>query len=150
MQLSPQDVEQFFRLHKALMCFVGRRLEVIDEMVTTLEAYTRLPVEVRLKVHKALVENMDLIDAFVDENPFHLDEADLEIVRSWKHLVSGHVLRLPPAPELHGVPVREGAGRRLRRPCPVPTRSRSCSGLTCPGWSRRPCCRSRGRSSTTG
>ena len=32
---------------------------------------------------------MDLIDAFADENPFHFDEADLEIVRSWKHLVTG-------------------------------------------------------------
>lgn len=32
---------------------------------------------------------MDLIDAFADENPFRFSEEDLEIVRSWKHLVSG-------------------------------------------------------------
>jgi hypothetical protein len=89
MRLSPQDVEQFFRLHKALMFFVGRRLGLIDETVTTPEAYSRVPWEVRFKVHKALVENMDLIDAFIDENPFHLDEDDLEIVRSWKDLVAG-------------------------------------------------------------
>jgi Domain of unknown function (DUF6398) len=89
MQLSPQDVEQFYRLHKALMVFTGRRLELLDETVTTPEAYSSSPMEVRFKVHKALVEHMELIDAFIAENPFHLDEGDLEIVRSWKDLVAG-------------------------------------------------------------
>src|SRR5271165_1649719 len=32
---------------------------------------------------------MDLIDAFANENPFGFDETDLEIMRSWKHLVAG-------------------------------------------------------------
>lgn len=32
---------------------------------------------------------MDLIDAFVDENPFGFDGRDLEVVRSWKDLVAG-------------------------------------------------------------
>ena len=32
---------------------------------------------------------MDLIDAFVSENPFRLSEDELEIVRSWKDLVAG-------------------------------------------------------------
>ena len=32
---------------------------------------------------------MDLIDAFVSENPFNLPDEELEIVRSWKHLVAG-------------------------------------------------------------
>jgi hypothetical protein len=68
---------------------VNQRLEVIDEKVATPEAYSGLPPEARVKVHKALLDHMDLIDAFADENPFHFDEADLEIVRSWKHLVTG-------------------------------------------------------------
>jgi hypothetical protein len=89
MRLSPQDAEQFYRLHKALMFFVSRRLGLIDETVTTPEAYAHVPWEVRFKVHKALVEDMDLIDAFLDENPYHLDEGDLDIVRSWKDLVAG-------------------------------------------------------------
>ena len=89
MQLSLEDVDLFFRLHQSLMFFVNQRLKVIDEKVATPEAYSGLPPKTRIKVHKALLDHRDLIDAFADENPFHFDEADLEIVRSWKHLVSG-------------------------------------------------------------
>lgn len=71
------------------MFFVNQRLGVIDRKVATPEAYSGLPPETRSKVHEALLENMGLIDAFADENPFHFAEADLEIVRSWKHLVTG-------------------------------------------------------------
>jgi hypothetical protein len=89
MQLSLEDVDRFFRLHRSLMFYVNQTLKVIDENVATPEAYSGLPPETRVEVHKALLDHMDLIDAFADENPFHFDEADLEIVRSWKHLVSG-------------------------------------------------------------
>src|SRR5690242_10508124 len=89
MQLSLEDVQQFFRLHRSLMFFVNQRLQVLDEDIATPEAYSHLPWEPRFKVHEALLEHRELIDAFVDENPFHFDEADLEIVRSWKHLVAG-------------------------------------------------------------
>ncbi len=89
MSLLPEDVNQFYRLHKALMLFVNQRLQVIEEKPASTEEYEHLAPEVRMKVHKALLEHMDLIDAFADENPFHFDESDLEIVRSWKHLVAG-------------------------------------------------------------
>ena len=89
MQLSLEDVDQFFRLHGSLMFYVNRRLKVLDEEVATPEAYSGLPPEARFKVHEALLEHTELIDAFVDENPPGFDEDDLEIVRSWKHLVSG-------------------------------------------------------------
>jgi hypothetical protein len=89
MQLSLEDVALFFRLHHSLMFFVNQKLEVLEEKVATPEAYSGLPPEARIKVHKALLDRMDLIDAFADENPFHFDQADLEIIRSWKHLVTG-------------------------------------------------------------
>src|SRR5262245_54661344 len=89
MRLSPDDAQQFYRLHKALMLYVSQQLGVLDEPVATPETYAALPYEARMKVHKALLDHVDLIDAFADENPFHFDVADLEIVRSWKHLVGG-------------------------------------------------------------
>src|SRR4051794_9669488 len=89
MQLPLEDVEQFFRLHRSLMFFVNRRLKVIDKKVATPEKYSGLPHETRVEVHKALLEHTDLIDAFADENPFEFSDVDLEIVRSWKNLVSG-------------------------------------------------------------
>jgi hypothetical protein len=89
MQLSLEDVDQFFRLHRSLMFFVNQRLKVVDKEVASVEAYASLPAEARVKVHEAFLEHPDLIDAFADENPFHFNDANLEIVRSWKHLVSG-------------------------------------------------------------
>src|SRR3954454_20891250 len=89
MQLPLEDVDLFFRLHRGLMFFVNRRLRVLDREVATPEAYSGLPPEARVEVHKALLDHTDLIDAFADENPFGFDEAGLEIVRSWKDLVTG-------------------------------------------------------------
>jgi hypothetical protein len=89
MQLSLEDVKQFFRLHRSLMFFVNQRLKVLDEDVADPKAYSGLPWQARIKVHAALLEHRELIGAFADENPFHFDEADLEIVRSWKHLLAG-------------------------------------------------------------
>ena len=89
MQLPPEDYQLFFRFHRSLMFFVGRRLEMLDEEIATPEAYAKISWETRFKVHQALVEHKDLIDAFADENPFGFDEGELEIIRSWKHLVAG-------------------------------------------------------------
>ena len=89
MELSLEDVDQFFRLHRSLLFFVNQRLKVLDKKVATPEAYSGLPPDDRIKVHGALLDHPELIDAFADENPSHLDEAELEIVRSWKHHVTG-------------------------------------------------------------
>jgi hypothetical protein len=89
MPLSIEDVARFFRLNWGLMFFVNRELKVVDGKVDTPQAYAALPPETRIEVHEALVGRIDLVDAYADENPFRLDEADLEVIRSWKHLVAG-------------------------------------------------------------
>lgn len=88
-QLDIEAVDLFFRLHRSLMFFVNQKLRVIDEKAATPEKYSGLPPEKRIKVHEAFLEHTDLVNAFAVENPFHLGEDELEIVQSWKHLVSG-------------------------------------------------------------
>jgi hypothetical protein len=89
MLLEPQDVELFFRLHRTLMFFVNQRLKVIPNQLGTPEEFAALSPDVRVKVRDALNANVDLIQAFVDENPAHFSEGELDIVRSWRHLVTG-------------------------------------------------------------
>jgi len=89
MLLEPQDVELFFRLHRTLMVFVNQRLKVIPNKLATPEEFAVLSPEVRLKVRDALNAKRDLIESFVDENPAHLSHSDIDIVRSWRHLVAG-------------------------------------------------------------
>ena len=89
MLLEPQDAELFFRLHRTLMFFVNQRLKVIPDDLPRPEEFAALSPEVRLKVRDALIANIDLIESFVDENPAHFSEDELDIVRSWRHLVAG-------------------------------------------------------------
>ncbi len=89
MTLDPDDAERFFRLHKALTLFVNRRLKIVELPAESSKAIIALPPAHRLKVRDALVEHLDLIDAFVEENPYKLDPDELEIVQSWRDLVAG-------------------------------------------------------------
>ena len=88
-QLAPQDVEQFFKLHRALMFFVNQRLKLIPDDRATPEEFAALPPKTRLQVRDAFVQHTDLIQAFVQENPAYLPSDELDIVRSWRHLVHG-------------------------------------------------------------
>ena len=87
MLLSPDDAELFFRLHRSLMHFVNQRLGVVPNVAGPVE-FAELPPEDRLEVRKAFLDNIDLIETFVDENPAKLGEDELEIVLSWRHHVS--------------------------------------------------------------
>ena len=71
------------------MFFVNQRLKVIPDKITSPQDFAALSPEVRLKVRDALLNHMDLIDSFVAENPARLPEVELDIVGSWRHLVSG-------------------------------------------------------------
>lgn len=89
MLLTPQDVELFFKLHRALMFFVNQRLKVVPDDIASPDAFAALSPEVRLEVRDAFLNHTDLIQSFVDENPAHLPDDELAIVRSWRHLVAG-------------------------------------------------------------
>ena len=89
MLLNPHDAQLFFRLYPALMFFVNQRLKVLPDGLVSPEGFGTLAPEDRLKVREALLDHTDLIQSFVDENPAHLPDDDLAIVRSWRHLVAG-------------------------------------------------------------
>jgi hypothetical protein len=89
MLLTPQDAELFFRPHRALMFFVNQRLGVLPDAVASPDEFSGLSPEVRLKVRDAFLQHTDLIQQFVEENPARLTAEELDLVRSWRHLVHG-------------------------------------------------------------
>jgi Domain of unknown function (DUF6398) len=89
MLLAPPDVELFFKLYWALMFFVNQRLQVIPNALTSPDAFGALPPEVCLKVRDAFLAHTDLLQPFVEENPTHLSDEELDLVHSWQHLVHG-------------------------------------------------------------
>ena len=88
MLLTPTEAELFFKLHRALMFFVNQQLHVLPD-IKTIDEYSGQSPEVRLKVHKAFLDEIDLIEKFIDDNPAGLIEEELEIVQSWHGLVAG-------------------------------------------------------------
>jgi hypothetical protein len=89
MLLPPQNVELFFKLHRALMFFVNQRLQVLPDNLASREEFAALSPEFRLKVRDAFLDHTDLLASFVEQNPAHLSDEELAIVRSWRHLVAG-------------------------------------------------------------
>lgn len=77
----------FFRLHRALMFFVNQRLGLIPDDLSGPDDYAELPPEIQVKIRDAFLANTHLIESFVAENPAHLSEDEIDIVRSWRHLV---------------------------------------------------------------
>ena len=71
------------------MFFVNQRLKVLPDKIATPEEFAALSPEVRIKVRDALNYNLDLIESFTAENPAHLSDDELDIVSSWRHLVTG-------------------------------------------------------------
>ena len=88
MLLEPQDAQLFFKLHRTLMHFVNQRLQVVPD-INSPEEFATLPPEIRLKVREAFLDESDLIEVFVDQNPANLGDDELDIVLSWRHQVAG-------------------------------------------------------------
>ena len=88
MLLRPDEAELFFKLHSSLMCFVNERLEIVPG-VQSPDEFRVLSTDWRLKVRTGLLDNMDLLEAFIGSNPFDLSTEELKIVSSWKHQVAG-------------------------------------------------------------
>ena len=70
------------------MFFVNKQPQILPK-IETVDEYSGQPPEARLKVHKAFLDDIDIIEKFIDENPAALTEEELEIIHSWHHLVSG-------------------------------------------------------------
>ena len=88
MRLSKEDLKLYYRLHPALLFYTNQKGEIIDG-ISTLEEFKGLPVEKAFKVRESLWEKPDLIDSFVQENPFGFTEEELGIVHDWKSSIRG-------------------------------------------------------------
>jgi len=88
MKRSRQDADLFYTLMWPLQFFVHQRLHILPD-VDTLPAYIACPSDHKLQVCQALYEHVDLIDAFLQENPQHFSEETLALIATWKHYQAG-------------------------------------------------------------
>lgn len=88
MNLSYDEAGLYYKLMWPLQFYTGRKLKILSNC-PTVDAYQKLDAEHKLPVRDALFENIDFIDAFVKENPDHLNTEELAIIQSWRHFVRG-------------------------------------------------------------
>lgn len=87
-RLSPEDNKLYIKLNQNLLVFVAQKLGSKFD-VKSREDFLRLSLEEKLSIRNELMKRINLIDEFVDSNPFNFTPSELEIIRSWKNRVNG-------------------------------------------------------------
>lgn len=87
MKLSKQDATLFYKLNWALLYYVNQEFHVIKGL-TKPEFKDKDRNQIH-KLYEILYSNTELIDQFIDENPFNFNEDELNIIGKWKTFVKG-------------------------------------------------------------
>jgi hypothetical protein len=82
MLIDPDEGRLFYRLYWLLMIFVNQRLKVAGVYPATPEEFSLLSDALRFKVREAVLAEIDVLQAFIAENPAHLLPEELDIIAS--------------------------------------------------------------------
>jgi hypothetical protein len=90
MRISSEEAALFHKLHAALLYHANKRLKVLRKKFDSPhDLVTQATTEQRAQVRDAVVERPECIDSLAAQNPFGFPAEELELLRSWKHMVSG-------------------------------------------------------------
>jgi hypothetical protein len=89
MLLPPEESSLFLALYQHLIGFAAGRLGGVKGIVD-FKSFRAASSEAKAKARDRLLDNIALIDAFVEENPGEFRETDLASVIPWRHFVRGH------------------------------------------------------------
>ena len=88
MILPPHETERFYRVWWVLLRYINAQRHVMPDMPATAEAGA-ISLEAAGQLRAALWADEHLRTQFIRENPAALPTADLSLVESWQHRVSG-------------------------------------------------------------
>lgn len=88
MKLAEDDAKLFYKLHPSLLLHANRRLKILDD-ITSIDNMIKLSLQDKAKIRDELWKHPEMINSFVEDNPFGFSETELEIIISWKHFISG-------------------------------------------------------------
>ncbi|NJD54712.1 MAG: hypothetical protein FIB07_17870 [Candidatus Methanoperedens sp.] len=90
MKLSKEEANLFYKLIWALLFYTNQKYPVIKELKEPM-LKDRPPTEI-VGLNEKLFSHPELIDSFVDENPFSFTLEELEIIKSWKNFIKSNFL----------------------------------------------------------
>ena len=85
MKLSKEEVNLFYKMSGALLFYINQKYPVIKELKKP--TFENIPPVHIKSLYEKLSFHTELIDSFVDENPFSFTQEELEIIKSWNNLV---------------------------------------------------------------
>ncbi len=88
MKLSEENVSLFYKLHPALLFYANQQMN-ISKNVSSIDKLMHLPLKDKVEIRNALFDNINLIDSFIEENPFKFSAEEREIVKGWKNSIKG-------------------------------------------------------------
>jgi len=88
MQLSPKDIELFYKLFHSLLVYINEKHPALVGL-NSRDDFPKFPLEEISNLRDKLYEHPDLMDSFIEENPFGFSPEELDIIRSWHHFVQG-------------------------------------------------------------
>lgn len=91
MRLKKDEIEEFFKLHKALIFYINKKKNIIKGITSVSELKGDIAEKV-VKLRDVIIKNPLLIDEFVTENPFNFKDDELENIKSWKRGIYGEFL----------------------------------------------------------
>ncbi|MBU2638560.1 MAG: hypothetical protein KJ955_06300 [Nanoarchaeota archaeon] len=90
MKLTKEDTDLFYKLNWPLLFYANQKHNVIPCLKEP--DFKKEDLEKVARLHEKLNKEPALIDSFIAENPFKLNQEELDIVRSWKKAVRGKFL----------------------------------------------------------
>jgi hypothetical protein len=88
MLLPPEEAALFLSLYPHLIAFAAGRLGGVEGIVD-FPSFRAAPWKAKGRARDRLLDNIALIDAFIEENPDEFRESDLAHVALWRHFVRG-------------------------------------------------------------
>ena len=94
MRLPAAEVERFYRVYFAVLCYANQQLGLARQ-VTTIPQIMAMPQEEQYALRQGMYAHREVIATFVQANPAQFSDEDLAIVDSWTHFVQGqfYILR---------------------------------------------------------
>lgn len=84
-QFAPEEAELFYRSLSGLLTYANGKLGVVSAESITLHTRDGAQQANGARVSERLWLNRSLVDDYVKENPYHVDDEELETVSPWRH-----------------------------------------------------------------
>jgi len=88
MQLPKKEIDLFFKLLHHLLIFTNNEKKIFKK-IKSIEEFYNIKLENQSEIRDTLFQNIDLIDKFIDKNPYNFSEIELGHILKWKNFKMG-------------------------------------------------------------